>query len=104
MKGARVTVLDHSELGYTATREDGGYDLAVNGGADLTLTFEQDGFMSVQRTEPIPWQDYVDIADVVMTPVRRRRSPRSTRTRNDAAGRDVEDHAGGRRRRRARPR
>ena len=24
--------------------------------------------MSVQRTEPIPWQDYVDIADVVMTP------------------------------------
>ncbi len=68
MKGARVTVLDHSELGYTATREDGGYDLAVNGGADLTLTFEQEGFMSVQRTEPIPWQDYVDIADVVMTP------------------------------------
>ncbi len=68
MKGARVTVLDHPEFGYTATREDGRYDLAVNGGDELTLTFEQDGYMSVQRTEPVPWQDYVEMADVVMTP------------------------------------
>ena len=60
MKGARVTVLDHPEFGYTATRDDGGFDLAVNGGGELTLEFEEAGFMSVQRTAPIPWQDYVD--------------------------------------------
>ena len=103
MKGARVTVLDHSELGYTSTREDGGYDLAVNGGADLTLTFEQDGFMSVQRTEPIPWQDYVDLADVVMTPYDTKVTD-DRREREHAAGRDAQDHARRRRRRRARPR
>ena len=96
-------MLDHPEFGYTATREDGGYDLAVNGGDDLTLTFEQDGFMSVQRTEPIPWQDYVDIDDVVMTPYDAKVT-HDRRERGHAAGRDEQDDAGRRRRRRARPR
>jgi RHS repeat-associated protein len=68
MSGARVTVLDHPELGYTSTRADGGYDLAVNGGGELVLHVEQEGFASVQRTEDVPWQDYVAIEDVVMTP------------------------------------
>ena len=68
MSGARVTVLDHPELGYTSTRADGGYDLAVNGGEELVLHVEQEGFASVQRTEDVPWQDYVDVEDVVMTP------------------------------------
>ena len=68
MSGARVTILDHPELGYTSTRADGGYDLAVNGGEELVLHVEQDGFASVQRTEDVPWQDYVDVEDVVMTP------------------------------------
>ena len=68
MSGARVTILDHPELGYTSTRADGGYDLAVNGGEELVLHVEQDGFASVQRTEDVPWQDYVAVEDVVMTP------------------------------------
>jgi RHS repeat-associated protein len=66
--GARVTVLDHPEFGYTATRDDGGYDLAVNGGQDLVLQFEQKDFATVQRTESVPWQDFVRLDDVVMTP------------------------------------
>ena len=65
--GARVTILDHPEFGYTATREDGRYDLAVNGGADLVVHVEQKDLMSVQRTEAVPWQDFVDIEDIVMT-------------------------------------
>src|SRR4029079_5173801 len=66
--GARVTVLDHPELGYTSTRDDGGYDLAVNGGEDLVLQFEQKGFTTLQRTESVPWQDFVRLDDIVMTP------------------------------------
>lgn len=67
ISGARVTVLDHPEFGYTATRADGGYDLAVNGGQDFVLQFEQQGFMTLQRTEQVPWQDFVRLEDVVMT-------------------------------------
>ena len=37
------------------------------------LHVEQDGFASVQRTEDVPWQDYVDVEDVVLTAVLRRR-------------------------------
>ena len=65
--GARITVLDHPELGYTSTRDDGGYDLAVNGGEDLVLQFEQEAFTTLQRTESVPWQDFVRLDDVVMT-------------------------------------
>jgi hypothetical protein len=81
MSGARVTILDHPELGYTATRADGGYDLAVNGGEELVLHVEQAGFTSVQRTEDVPWQDYVDVDDVVMTPY----SPKVMRVDENAA-------------------
>ncbi len=66
--GARVTILDHPEFGYTATRADGRYDLAVNGGEPLTVSVEQEGYATVQRTEDVPWQDYVDVDDVVLTP------------------------------------
>ena len=37
--------------------------------------------MSVQRTEDVPWQDYVDVEDVVMTPYDDEGARRSTRTR-----------------------
>ncbi len=66
--GARVTVLGHPEFGYTSTREDGGYDLAVNGGQDLVLQFEQQGYTTLQRTETVPWQDFVRLDDVILTP------------------------------------
>ena len=66
--GARVTILDHPEFGYTATRPDGGYDLAVNGGDSLVLEVEQEGFATVQRSEDVPWQDYLDVEDIVLTP------------------------------------
>jgi RHS repeat-associated protein len=68
IKGARVTVLDHAEFGYTATRDDGGYDLAVNGGEDIVLQFEQKAFTTLQRTETVPWQDFVTVDDVILTP------------------------------------
>ena len=68
IKGVRVTVLDHPELGMTNTRADGAFDLAVNGGG-LTLEFEVAGFLPVQRTLAPDWQDYETLGDVVMVPV-----------------------------------
>src|SRR5690349_6895658 len=68
IKGALVTVVDHPELGSTATRADGRFDLAVNGGG-ITLQFEIAGFLTVQRTLSPNWQDYETLDDIVMVPV-----------------------------------
>ena len=36
-----VAMFDHPEFGETHTREDGMFDLAVNGGGQLTLVYEK---------------------------------------------------------------
>ncbi|MBJ7470981.1 MAG: hypothetical protein JHD16_06740 [Solirubrobacteraceae bacterium] len=68
LAGAQVTVLDHPEFGYTQTRADGAYDLAING-ANLILVFEKAGYLPVQRTLDPNWQDYDVQSDVAMVPV-----------------------------------
>jgi len=42
-----ITVLNHPEFGQTLSRTDGMFDLAVNGGGALTLTFAKAGFLAV---------------------------------------------------------
>ena len=62
----KVTILNHPEFGQTLTRADGKFDLAVNGGGMLTINFQKQGFLPVQRNEDAPWQDYVCLPEVVM--------------------------------------
>ncbi|MEP7339705.1 MAG: RHS repeat-associated core domain-containing protein [Acidobacteriota bacterium] len=62
----KITVLNHPEFGQTVSRADGRFDLAVNGGGVLTVQYEKAGFIPVQRTENVPWQDYYGVPDVVM--------------------------------------
>jgi RHS repeat-associated protein len=69
LAGATVTVLGHDEYGRTVTRADGGYDLAVNGGDLLTLVYELSSHVTVQRQTRVPWQDYVVMDEVVLTPL-----------------------------------
>ncbi len=69
--GVTVTVLGHPELGQTLTRADGMFDLAVNGGGQLTVNYAKDGYLGylpVQRSVNTPWQDYAWLPDVVMIP------------------------------------
>ncbi len=61
-----VAILDHPELGSTQTRSDGLYDIAVNGGGPLVLTFEKGELLPVERRIEVPWQDYVPVADVAL--------------------------------------
>lgn len=61
-----VTVLGHPELGSTTTRADGRYDLAVNGGGDLTVVFDRAGYLSAQRQARVDWQDFASVDDVVL--------------------------------------
>ena len=66
--GVRVTVLGHPELGRTDTRGDGRYDVAVDGGGPVTLSFERRGYITAQRQAEAPWQDFAPVDDVVLVP------------------------------------
>jgi hypothetical protein len=66
LSGVRVTVLDQPELGRTLTREDGGWDLAVNGGERLTLCFEREGSPPVHRSCVLGWNAFECVPDLVM--------------------------------------
>ncbi len=64
-----VTVLDHPELGQTATHADGTFDMVVNGGAPLVLSFKKTGVLPVQRNLATQYGDYASLDDVVVTPL-----------------------------------
>jgi RHS repeat-associated protein len=66
--GVTITVLNHPEFGQTLTRTDGMFDLAVNGGAILTVNYRKDGYMPVQRQVTTPWNDFAWLTGVVMLP------------------------------------
>ena len=41
LPGVTITVLDHPDLGMTVSRDDGRFDLAVNGGGELVVQYEK---------------------------------------------------------------
>jgi RHS repeat-associated protein len=69
LPGVRISVLGHSEFGHTLTREDGMFDLAVNGGGQLTVRYEAEGFLPAQRAIVAPWRDYAWLPDVILIPL-----------------------------------
>ncbi len=66
--GVTVAVLQHPEFGQTLTRADGAFDIALNGGGPVTVTYSKNGFLPVQRQLSAPRQDYRAIDDVVLIP------------------------------------
>jgi len=67
MAGVKINILHHPEWGETYTREDGMFDLVVNGGGALTVEYSQWGSLPLQRTVDVPYQDYTWADDVVLT-------------------------------------
>jgi RHS repeat-associated protein len=66
LSGVTVKVLNHTEYGFTLTREDGMYDLAVNGGAAIALDYARPGYLPAQRTVGAEWQTYGHVDDVAI--------------------------------------
>ncbi|MBD3322898.1 MAG: hypothetical protein GF350_17505, partial [Chitinivibrionales bacterium] len=66
LSGVTVTILDHPEFGQTLTREDGAFDLVVNGGGLLTLCYNKPGYLPVQRPLEILWNENTFVDDVIM--------------------------------------
>ena len=69
LSGVTLTILNHPEYGHTLSREDGMFDMAVNGGGVLTLNYVKEDFLPAQRQTEVPWQDYVYLPDVVLIPL-----------------------------------
>jgi RHS repeat-associated protein len=68
VEGVRVAVHGHEIYGYTETRDDGLFDLVVNGGGPLSVEYQAAGFLPVQRTLETGHRRYHWLPDVVLTP------------------------------------
>jgi hypothetical protein len=69
LPGAIISIKDHPEFGQTISRVDGMFDMVVNGGGLLTINYAAEGSLPAQRQIQVPWQDYVQLPDVVMIPL-----------------------------------
>ncbi len=66
LKGVNITVLNHPEYGSTISRDDGMYDLAVNGGSYITINYDHVGYLSAQRQVDARLQLYRQADDVIL--------------------------------------
>ncbi|XP_058124762.1 teneurin-m [Anopheles ziemanni] len=64
--GVRVSTSTPLE-GFTLTRDDGWFDLMVNGGGAITLQFGRSPFRPQARIVQVPWNEVVIIDTVVMS-------------------------------------
>jgi RHS repeat-associated protein len=69
LSGVRVEVASAPQLGWTLTRADGAYDIAVNGGGAVTLAFSRSGYLPAQRQEKPRWSAYVVADPVALVPL-----------------------------------
>ncbi|XP_074650354.1 teneurin-m-like [Tubulanus polymorphus] len=65
--GVRVSVLTQPLYGFTLTREQGLFDILVNGGGSVTLNFLRQPFKSKGSTVTVPWNRLITMDTVVMS-------------------------------------
>jgi RHS repeat-associated protein len=75
LSGVTITELRHAELGQTLSRIDGKYDYVSNGGGNYVFDYQKTGYLPVQRTFQLDWQQFVVLPDVVMIPLDSNVSP-----------------------------
>jgi len=61
-----ISIPGHDEYGHTTSRDNGMFDLAVNGGGSMTVQYAKSGYMTVQRKVAVPWNDYTVLPEVVL--------------------------------------
>uniref|UniRef100_A0A8C1W1X2 Si:dkey-237h12.3 n=1 Tax=Cyprinus carpio TaxID=7962 RepID=A0A8C1W1X2_CYPCA len=64
--GVNVSLLHYPQQGYTITRQDGMFDLLVNGGIALTLRFVRAPYSAVYRTVWLSWRVFHVMDTLVM--------------------------------------
>jgi hypothetical protein len=66
LPGVEITIHQGLQYGMTLTREDGWFDLAVNGGGLLTLDYRKEGYLPAQRRVEAGWENYAVAPDLVL--------------------------------------
>ena len=66
LSGAKVTILGNPEFGYTYSRENGMYDIVVNGGTEVRVNFAKIGYLPAQRQVTASWATYASVDDAVL--------------------------------------
>ncbi|KAK2891083.1 hypothetical protein Q8A67_013726 [Cirrhinus molitorella] len=64
--GVNVSLLHYPQQGYTITRQDGMFDLLVNGGTALTMRFVRAPYSAVYRTVWLSWRVFHVMDTLVM--------------------------------------
>lgn len=67
LSGVKISILHGNQFGWTYSREDGYFDISVNGGGNITLEYTADEHFKVQRTLATEKQSFTYAPDVVMT-------------------------------------
>lgn len=67
ISGVKVSVLNRPEFGYTYTRSDGLFDMAINGGGINIIVYEKNNYLTVQRDATSGWRDYSSSEDIILT-------------------------------------
>ncbi len=61
-----IMVFNHPEYGTASTDEEGRFAIPVEGGEDLTLSYEKQGMITVHRKAYVPWNDFAALETVQM--------------------------------------
>jgi len=69
LPGVRAFIPGAPDLGETLSREDGVFDLAVNGGGPVTVELGRRGYTRAQRQVELSWQEMRRIDDVILRPL-----------------------------------
>ena len=64
--GVQVSVVGRPDYGRTVTREDGYFDLGINGGVRIVLNYARAHALTQQRRVDVVWGGYHHLPDVVM--------------------------------------
>jgi|GEM_PF-731154 len=66
LAGVTVSIVGRPELGHTTTATSGEYNLVVNGGGFLRVSFVQSARLPAERTAQVNWNEYTLLEDVVL--------------------------------------
>ncbi|MBN2694594.1 hypothetical protein JXR93_08015, partial [bacterium] len=68
IEGAKISILNSDFYGWTISRKDGWFDIAVNGGSQFVIKYEKTGYIPVQRKVDTTANDFFFAKNVVMIP------------------------------------
>lgn len=66
LPGVTVWIQGHAEYGHTTTDAAGAFALPVEGGGQLTVGFEKEGYLTAYRGVMAPWEGYAVADEVVL--------------------------------------